>query len=95
MVGVSRCSQPCWPVFFEFFGREWKRAFLLNPRYFKVRDASKIRGPIHVTYRFQTPSGERTHEKVLQPSDFRNNEAIYSFNTAELTPCKSLSIAYY
>ncbi len=61
---------------------------------FKVRDAKAVRGPIRVTYRYQTAGGERKHEKVLRPSDFRGNEAVYQIDAPGLMRCKSLAIAY-
>ncbi|MCP5120465.1 MAG: hypothetical protein GY953_57460, partial [bacterium] len=39
---------------------------------FKVKDSAQVDGPIQVTYRYQTASGEKRHEKALKPSDFVN-----------------------
>ena len=33
---------------------------------FKVADASKIQGPITVSYRYQTGAGEKSHVQVLR-----------------------------
>ncbi len=61
---------------------------------FKVRDASRIRGPIRVTYRYQTAAGEKQHTRVLNAADFHSNVASYSFDAPALTRCNSLAVVY-
>jgi hypothetical protein len=61
---------------------------------FKVEDASQIRGPLKVIYKYQTADGERSHEKVLRASDFRRNVANYQLEAPGLIRCNSLSVAY-
>jgi hypothetical protein len=59
-----------------------------------VRDASLLRGPVKVTYRYRTAAGAQAHTKVLDPADFRGNEASYRLDAPGLTRCDSVSIAY-
>jgi hypothetical protein len=66
-----------------------------NAIQFKLHDASQLRGPVKVTYTYQTAEGERSHSQALNPSDFHANVARYSFDAPGLVRCKSLSIAYY
>jgi hypothetical protein len=61
---------------------------------FKVKDASKVRGPVTVIYRYQTSKGERVHEQTLHPEDFQNQVATYRFDAAGLIRCNSLAIRY-
>jgi hypothetical protein len=65
-----------------------------NTVHFQLRDSSKLDGPIAVTYKYQTPTGEREHRKLLRASDFRGNEATYSIDAPDLIRCNSLAIAY-
>lgn len=65
-----------------------------NTVHFKVRDASAVRGPIEVTYAYQTNEGERRHVRVLKPEDFRGNTATYRFEAPGLTRCNSLRVRY-
>ena len=66
----------------------------LNVIHFKLREGSKPKGPISVSYRYQTPSGERSHEQVLNPGDFQDSVATYRFKADGLIRCNSLKIAY-
>ena len=66
----------------------------LNVIHFKLRDGSKPKGPISVSYCYQTPSGERSHEQVLNPGDFQDSMATYRFKADGLIRCNSLKIAY-
>ena len=61
---------------------------------FAVRDAKLLRGPVRVTYRYRTAAGEQTHTKVLEPADFRGNEASYKLDAPGLTRCNSIAISY-
>jgi hypothetical protein len=61
---------------------------------FKVRDASRIRGPIRVVYRYQTEKGTESHEQVLNPEDFKRNFATYTIDVPGLKRCDSLVISY-
>jgi hypothetical protein len=65
-----------------------------NTVHFKLNGSSKVSGPIEVTYRYQTPAGEREHRKVLQPSDLHGNEAAYVLDAPGLIRCNSLTVAY-
>lgn len=65
-----------------------------NTIHFKVRDASLIRGPIRVAYRYQTAAGERRHEQVLRRSDFHANVATYRIDAPGLERCNSISVRY-
>jgi len=65
-----------------------------NTLQFKLRDASQLRGPVRVTYTYQTATGENSQTRVLHPADFHANVARYSFGAPGLVRCKSLSIAY-
>jgi hypothetical protein len=66
----------------------------LNTVRFKVNDGSKLNGPIEVIYRYETAAGERSHRQVLQPSDFRGNEAAYVVDAPGLIRCNSLAVVY-
>jgi hypothetical protein len=61
---------------------------------FRVRDSSLLRGPVRVTYRYETAAGDRVHTKVLRPSDFRGNEAVYRLDAPGLSRCKSVAVEY-
>jgi hypothetical protein len=65
-----------------------------NTVHVELNDSAKLSGPLEVTYRYQTPSGERKHRKVLQVSDFRNGEAAYVLDAPDLIRCNSLEVAY-
>jgi hypothetical protein len=61
---------------------------------FKVADATRVKGPLEIVYRYQTRSGETEHRQLIQPHDFAGNVAQYSFDAAGLTRCNSVSIRY-
>jgi hypothetical protein len=61
---------------------------------FKLNGSSKVSGPIEVTYRYQTPVGEREHRKVLRQADLQGNEAAYVLDAPDLIRCNSLTVAY-
>ena len=61
---------------------------------FKLADASKVNGPIRVTYRYETKAGEQSHETTLTAQDFRDNEAAYEIDAPGLIRCKSLAVSY-
>jgi hypothetical protein len=61
---------------------------------FVLRDASLLRSPVEVTYRYETPGGEKVHRQVLQPSDFKADTASYTLNAPGLIRCNSVSVAY-
>lgn len=65
-----------------------------NTIHFKVADASKIRGPVEVVYRYQTEKGEQTHRQALRASDFHRNVATYQLEASGLIRCNSLSVSY-
>jgi len=61
---------------------------------FRVRDSSLLRGPVRVTYRYETAAGDRVHTKVLRPSDFHGNEALYRLDAPGLSRCRSVAVEY-
>ena len=65
-----------------------------NTIHFKVSDASSIRSPIRILYRYQTASGEKQHLQILQRENFQNHRATYSFQAPGLKRCNSLAIEY-
>ena len=65
-----------------------------NTIHFRLKDASKLDGPLAVTWRYQTPAGEREHHKVLNASDFQANEAAYVLDAPDLIRCNALQVAY-
>ncbi len=65
-----------------------------NTLHFKVRDASRLQGPVKVVYRYQTAQGEKRNERVLRPADFRGNAAAYRIDAPGLTRCNSVSVTY-
>jgi hypothetical protein len=65
-----------------------------NPMKFAVKDAGRLKGPVTVTYRYQTAAGERSHEKQLRPGNFKNNVASYTINAPGLIRCNSVSVRY-
>jgi hypothetical protein len=65
-----------------------------NTIHFRLKDAAKLDGPLAVTWRYQTPAGEREHQKLLQASDFQANEAVYVLDAPDLIRCNSLQVAY-
>jgi len=65
-----------------------------NIIHFKVRDARRIRGPIRVTYSYQTAGGEKRHTQTLNSADFRGHVATYTLDARGLTRCNSVAVAY-
>src|SRR4030095_9858755 len=65
-----------------------------NTIHFKVADAANVKGSIEVVYRYQTPSGETQHRKVIQSRDFVGNVATYSFDAPDLLRCNSVLVRY-
>lgn len=65
-----------------------------NKMQFEVRDSSTLKGPITVTYRYQTAAGERVHTQRLSRADFRSNIATYEIDAPGLVRCNSLTIVY-
>jgi hypothetical protein len=65
-----------------------------NTLHFKLRDAAKLRGPVEVVYKYQTPNGERAHRKTLARSDFRNGTATYIVDAPGLQRCNSITVSY-
>lgn len=65
-----------------------------NTIQFKLRDAGQLRGPVRVTYIYQTADGDKSQTQVLHASDFHGGVARYSFRAPGLVRCKSLAIAY-
>lgn len=61
---------------------------------FRVQDASLLRGPVRVTYRYATAAGDRVHTKLVLSSDFHANEATYVLDAPGLTWCKSVAVEY-
>ncbi len=61
---------------------------------FKVADAGAVRGPIRVTYRYQTAAGEKEHLQVIRPSDFQGAQAGYRLAAPGLQRCNSLIVEY-
>lgn len=65
-----------------------------NNMRFEMADATKLRGPVTIDYRYDTPSGEKVQSQRLMPSDFKNNAAAYQVTADGLTRCRSVSIRY-
>ncbi len=65
-----------------------------NTIYFKVSNSNTLTGPVTVTYAYQTEAGEVQHRKVLQPSDFRGDQASYRLSAPGLIRCNWLKISY-
>jgi len=65
-----------------------------NIIHFKVHDVASIKGPLNVTYRYQTADGERVHTHTLASKDFQGNRATYEIDAPGLVRCNSLTIAY-
>ena len=65
-----------------------------NTIHFRLKDADSLRGPVRVTYTYETAAGQRSQTNVLHISDFHGDAAQYSFDAPSLIRCKSLAIAY-
>jgi hypothetical protein len=65
-----------------------------NTVHFQLRDAAKLRGPVEVTYKYQTAQGERSHRETLAPSRFRGNTASYVIDAPGLERCNSITVSY-
>ncbi|MGH9425735.1 MAG: hypothetical protein ACRD2L_05440 [Terriglobia bacterium] len=65
-----------------------------NTIHFKVADATSVKGPLEIVYRYQTRSGETQHRQVIQPRDFAGNVATYSFDAPGLVRCNSVLVRY-
>ncbi len=61
---------------------------------FQVRDASLLRAPIEVIYRYRTPGGRQEHRQRLDPGDFRYNAAFYEIDAPDLLRCDSVAVRY-
>ena len=61
---------------------------------FQVKDASALRGPVKVAYRYETSAGEKVHTHVLRPADFHGNEAVYTLDAPGLMRCRSVAVEY-
>jgi hypothetical protein len=61
---------------------------------FKVADEYQIEGPLTVTYRYQTATGEQIHRQVIDRAEFANNEAVYTIDAPGLIRCTSLTIRH-
>ena len=61
---------------------------------FKVSDQEALKAPITVTYRYETPGGEKTHRQTLNPRDFSGNRAAYIIDVPDLMRSNSLTIEY-
>lgn len=61
---------------------------------FDLKNAARLEGPVTVTYRYDTASGEQTAVHTLKPADFHDNTARYTLNAPGLIRCRSLSITY-
>ena len=65
-----------------------------NTIHFRLKDADSLRGPVRVTYTYETAAGQRLQTNDLHISDFHGDAAQYSFEAPGLIRCKSLAIAY-
>lgn len=65
-----------------------------NTIHFKLRDDSRLRAPVRIVYRYQTRTGQRRHEEILRPADFRGNQATYRIEAPDLVRCDSVAITY-
>ncbi len=65
-----------------------------NDMRFELGNAGSLRGPITVTYAYDSKAGERTHEQRLLPSDFKQGMASFPVRVPDLTRCRSVSIRY-
>jgi hypothetical protein len=61
---------------------------------FGLRDASLLRAPLRVTYKYQTATGENKHEQTLRASDFTSGVASWVVNAPGLIRCNSVAVAY-
>ena len=61
---------------------------------FRLKNASALRGPVKVTYTYETNDGRRSHSIALSPSDFHDNVARYVLEAPGLIRCKSLAVSY-
>ncbi|MEA2062965.1 MAG: hypothetical protein U9P14_04650 [Gemmatimonadota bacterium] len=61
---------------------------------FKVADQAALQSPVTVTYRYQTPGGEKTHRQTLEPADFNANRAVYLIEAPDLLRSNSMAIEY-
>ncbi|MBL8228150.1 MAG: hypothetical protein JNL98_06720 [Bryobacterales bacterium] len=50
--------------------------------------------PVKITYRWDSEGGERTHQKQLKPSDFRDGKAAYEIDAPGLVRCRSVQVRY-
>ncbi len=61
---------------------------------FEVEDAAQLEGPVTVSYRYTTATGERTDVHELKPTDFHGNAAHYTVDAPGLIRCRSMSVTY-
>ncbi len=65
-----------------------------NDMRFELDDASRLRGPVTISYAYDSKAGKRTTEQRLLPSDFKQGVASFSVRVPDLTRCDSVSIRY-
>lgn len=65
-----------------------------NDMRFELKTASNLRGPITVTYAYDTKAGDRTHQQRLSTADFKQGVASFPVRVPDLTRCRSVSIRY-
>ncbi len=61
---------------------------------FRVQDATALRAPVTVAYRYATAAGPREHTRTLQATEFKDNLASYALDAPDLQRCVSMSISY-
>ncbi|MCC6263452.1 MAG: hypothetical protein IT169_07745 [Bryobacterales bacterium] len=65
-----------------------------NDMRFELDSASRLRGPVTISYAYDSKAGKRTHEQRLLPSDFKEGTASFTVRVPDLTRCNSVSIRY-
>jgi len=65
-----------------------------NDLRFELREASMLRAPVVVSYKYQTAAGERVHRQTLSASDFKAGAAGWVVNAPDLLKCNSVSVSY-
>jgi hypothetical protein len=61
---------------------------------FQVQDASQLRGPVEVIYRYRTAEGTQEHRRRIDPKEFRYNSAFYEIDAPGLVRCDSVAVRY-
>lgn len=78
----------------------FENGIMTLPRIMEGRNRVRVQlrtapsAPLRVTYRWDTAAGLKSHQKDLQPGDFRDGAATYAIDAPGLVRCRSVEVRY-